>query len=278
MAHVDVNGVTLEYETYGAADKLPVILIMGLSNQLIDWPEPLLTRLAEDYFVVVFDNRDSGFSSKILSGEPYTLYDLAEDTLGLADALGLQRFHVGGFSMGGMISQIIAIEHPERVLSLVSLMSSDGTQHFEAKPHAAQSILASIEYIADPVTRVSTWKELAANYMGSSVYSSAEEVEQGVISALARSYCPDGIARQLVAMEGTPDREISAIKCPTLILHGEEDPCILVKHPEYAHSQIKNSTLKVIPGLGHEFPAPIVNVLTEAILSHLDRASRAAAQ
>jgi pimeloyl-ACP methyl ester carboxylesterase len=269
MAKITVNHVDLEYETYGSSEAEPLLMVMGLSNQLIDWPDALISALSEQFYVVIFDNRDSGLSSKMEPNAEYSLYDLAADTLGLADALDLETFHLAGFSMGGMISQIIAIEQPNRVLSLTSLMSTDGVQHFKSKAVASDAIGQSGVIIESVSDRYECWFDLNKHYRGTGLYSNDHELKEGVIKALDRSYCPDGILRQRKAMEGTPDRDITKIQCPTLIIHGEDDPCILLDHAMSAHKKIQGSTLRIIEGLGHEFPSELTPKLIDLMMSFL---------
>ena len=272
------RGLALEYESHGDPAHPAVILVMGLGMQLVAWPAALVDAIVRKGFrVVVFDNRDIGLSDtgplrehytppskallRYLVFQPfvpaYTLDDLAKDTLALADALGIARFHVAGVSLGGMVAQTIAVLAPERVASLVSIMSNAGPRcaplpelrvlrRFLVRPPAGASDEAKIEHfyvLLKMLGQLDDPEELK---------SLRERMSRG----LDRAYRPDGTARQFVATFAEGDRRaaLARIIAPTLILHGRNDPLVRLPAAYVLKDAIKGSTLEVIERLGHYLP------------------------
>lgn len=269
MPLAKLSNLHIEYQLFGNKDRPVLLLINGLSNQLIDWPDTLINKLSEEFHVVIFDNRDSGLSSQT-PVNLYNLYNLAQDSLELMNHLSIEKFHVLGFSMGGMIAQLLAIDHPSRIQTLTSLMSSDGYQQFDSAPEAQNSLEASSQRTTDLNALAKEWLTYSKSYQGSIIKENIEILTSGIQAALERSYCPEGIQRQLTAIATTPTRDLSHIKCPSLIIHGEDDPCILVKHAKNAHSLVNQSKLIIYPGLGHELPLKLIPDLTDKIISFIN--------
>ncbi|PZG03028.1 alpha/beta hydrolase [Nonomuraea aridisoli] len=236
---------------------------MGLGAQLIQWDEELCRLLVEQgHHVVRFDNRDAGLSTHLhdagvpARGEPapYLLDDMADDAAGLMDALGWSAAHVVGASMGGMIAQTLAIRHPERVLSLTSIMSTPGPGVAPPTEAAMGALLSRPPSDRDGVMdqAVVTW-----SVIGSPGY----ELDRELIRARAglaydRCFDPAGTARQLAAINASGDRTeaLAAVRVPALVLHGEEDPLIPVAGGRATAAAVPGSRLVTYPGMGHDLP------------------------
>jgi len=245
---VRANAIEIEYEAIGPHNGAPMILIMGLAMQLTAWPDEFCHALASRGFRVIrFDNRDAGLSTKmpaigwltttaLLAGAtlrmpvrpPYGLADMASDAVGLMDALHIDRAHIIGASMGGMIAQIVAAEYPERVKSLVSLMSTSGDQ---ALPGPAARVLQALlrpRPRRDPERGIAQTTDFL-RLVGSPGFPTKEsELRTKVERAVRRSYHPDGWARQLIAAQsaGSRAQALRRIRAPTLVMHGANDPII----------------------------------------------------
>lgn len=292
MATTRVNGLELCYQRHGNPHDPCVLLIMGLGMQLIAWPDDFVEGLVEQGLqVVCFDNRDSGLSGKIEAGgrpslllaylknrlglrvrSAYTLDDMADDALGLLDALDIGHAHVIGASMGGMIAQLMAVRAPQRVLSLVSIMSSSGRrglpgptrtarQALMRRPKAGAGRLELIEHMAATV-----------RVLGSPAYPVPEKLQlQRIAAAFDRDHCPDGVLRQMMAIGASGSREalLPTITCPTLVIHGAQDPLIPVACGIDTAALIPGAQLQVIEGMGHNLPPQLIERVLALIDAHL---------
>lgn len=288
MPQVSSNGIFLEYERFGRAGDETILLIMGLGSQLIHWLESLCQDLAgRGYQVIRFDHRDIGLSTKIENGRTpkpasvliaktlgmkspaaYTLEDMADDVVGLLDNLNIDKAHIVGASMGGMIAQLIAGHHPERTLSLTSIMSTTG--HPSLPPSRLSATLALLSKPRDPndpeaiIQRgIKLWKVI-----GSPAHPADDEtLRHKVVSAMERSYYPAGRARHMAASLSARHRRqlLKTISSPALVLHGRDDPLIPVACGIDTARHLQNATLKVIPGMGHDFPEALMPVFADAI-------------
>lgn len=288
---VAANGLELAYEEFGARDAPAIVLIMGLGTQLLGWPDEFCRVLAgEGFRVVRFDNRDIGLSSKIENGgsqdpvqlayvkamlrlpikAPYRLDDMAADALGLLDALAIERAHVVGASMGGMIAQILAARHPQRVASLVSVMSSSGARGL---PNGKLKILLRLgsrpasrepEAIVEHLT--TTMRMIGSPGIQRSREAWADQIRRGV----ERSYYPAGTARQLLAVLASGSREalLHQIAAPSLVVHGDADPLVPLAHGRHTAKCIPGARLEVISGMGHDLPPVLVPRLAGVIAGH----------
>ena len=275
MPSVRANGIQLEYETFGESTSPPLLLIIGLAGQLIFWDEELCKRLAQQgHYVIRYDNRDVGLSSKIeeagvpdlmrtieslMKGEainpPYTIEDMAEDAVGLLDALGIEKAHVCGMSMGGMIAQALAIRHPQRVLSLISIYSTTGNPRLpQPKPDVMQVLLApppeereaNIEF---------TLKVLRT--IAGPGFPFDEEWHRKIAGwAYDRAFYPQGVARQLVAIMAQTNRKsaLASIAVPTLVIHGTADPLVPFECGKDTAEAVPGAEFKIIDGMGHDLP------------------------
>ena len=290
MARAQCNGLEIEYETFGTREDSPILLIMGLSAQMIAWHTDFCQMLASaGHFVVRFDNRDVGLSSKmehlgvpdiaeIMAAlqekkpvrAPYTLSDMALDVLGLMDALDLERAHICGLSMGGMIAQTMAIEHPGRMLSLVSMESTTG----EPGLPAAQPEAGSALFSAPPLDREGYIAHMIRVFRSFAGGSSAfdEEMEKTLIGmAYDRSLYPLGFVRQLAAVLASGGRReaIRSVSVPALVIHGADDPLLPLEHGKDTADAIPHAKLLVVKGLGHGFSYPTLwQGIVEAISEH----------
>jgi len=281
-----VENLNLAYQIYGQQHSQTLVMIQGLSMQLCDWPALLIDKLSSRYRVVVFDNRDIGLSDKLTSAanmdsrvgmfdqeiyfHRYDLFDMAEDTLQLLDYLNIQQCHLLGFSMGGMIAQIVAATSAQRILSLVSLCSSAGQE--EIYPSAQARLAMELSACEQPLSQAIEQQLLSiVAYTGSGYPLCKESCREAVIFSLTRSHCPAGIYRQCLAMRASGDRSelLRAIKAPTLLVHGSEDPCIPLWQAEAAIDLIDNAKLAVIQGLGHDLPDSVIPKLGQLITNHL---------
>ncbi len=291
-----VNGIKLEVEdsasTYPSHLQRPVLLlIMGLGLQLIEWPQALLQELQDaGYRVICFDNRDSGLSSALDHlGKPkltwsllrfqmglelhpaYTVGDMASDTFALLDALGIERAHVLGMSMGGMVAQRMAIAAPRRVLSLCSLMSSSGAKGLPGPTPQVLKAMMQRPGAQDEASVVAHTLQVLQAIASPAYATPPEQLRQHISQAYRRSYRPLGIKRQMLAVMADTTRAalLAQISSPTLVLHGRSDPLVPFACAEDTARRIAGATLLGIEGLGHELPQQAVPPVLAALLPHL---------
>jgi pimeloyl-ACP methyl ester carboxylesterase len=294
MPAIAANGITLEYETYGLESAPPILLVMGLGAQLTLWPIELVEALVERGFRVIrYDNRDIGLSTKFdsagvpdmaaimmaaMSGQkvtvPYSLDDMAVDAVALLDALGIDRAHIVGASMGGMISQLIAINHPEKTLSLTSIMSTTGNPALPQGKPEAMAVLLNRPTTSD-LDVIIEFGMKAARAIGSPAYpADADRLRARVISDFHRSFSPTGAARQMAAIFANGDRRdrLASVTVPTLVVHGEDDPLVPVEGGRDTAANIKGAELLIIPGMGHDLPVELVDQIADAVADVAARA------
>ena len=285
----DVGAVELVYETIGDRSDPPLLLIMGLGMQLIHWDLEFCELLAERGFRVIrFDNRDTGLSTKIrgpvpnvmrlMAGlpvrVPYLLDDMATDTFGLLDHLGIERAHVVGASMGGMIAQTMAIREPRRVLSLGSMLSTTGDRRVGTPKLRVWSILmrrapqdrdAYIAYF----TRI-------FRMIGSPGYPDDDErIRKRAAATYDRCHYPAGTARQLAAVlaSGSRTPALRELDLPTVVIHGESDPLVPLRAGRATAAAIPGAELITIQGMGHDLPKELWPTLVAAIAKNAERAT-----
>jgi pimeloyl-ACP methyl ester carboxylesterase len=274
---IQANGVTLEVEDHGPASGRPLLMIMGLGMQLVAWPMGLVEALVHSGFRVIrYDNRDIGLSQHLTSlGQPnllaqgmrfglglslhpaYTLADLADDAAVLIDALGLGAAHVCGASMGGMIAQHLAVRHPGKVSSLTLMMTTSGARKLPG-PHwkVSQALLKRPPANAPLTVLVAHYMRLY-QLIGSPGYpAEPEALRARVTAALTRSYRPDAVARQMVAILADGDRTplLGQIKAPTQVIHGARDPLVPAAAGHDLVSKIRGAEIDIIDGMGHDLP------------------------
>lgn len=262
------SGIELEFATYGTAGDPALLLVNGFTSQMIVWPPELLDALVgQGLFVIVYDNRDVGLSTKA-EGQSYTLGDMAADGIGLLDDLGVARAHVAGVSMGGMIVQMMAIEHAERVASLTSIMSAPGDPRYGQPSEQARDVLLT----APPADRAAFIEQsLAAEVWASKRYFSPEACRARAAAQYDRMFYPEGSSRQLAAIYATGDRSdrLRALDVPTLVIHGRDDTLISPSGGERTAELIPGSRYLLVSDMGHDLPVELVGVFAEAIGGHV---------
>jgi pimeloyl-ACP methyl ester carboxylesterase len=289
MKRAEANGVELAFEEFGPASHEVILLIAGLGTQMLRWTDPFCLELAgRGYRVIRFDNRDAGCSTHIshrappdfgalaatlLAGRtpdvPYTLDDMAADTVGLLDALSIDRAHVVGRSMGGMIAQVMACEHSERVASLTSIMSSTGNP---ALPPPAPDAMAMMTRPApDPVSDEAGYlaHSLAfARRLAGGRYPFDEAAKRRLIlEEVRRAHDRGGFGRQMAAIAVSGDRRarLATVTAPTLVIHGTDDPLFLPACGEDTAASIPQARFMLMEGMGHDLPPELHGTVAQAI-------------
>ena len=284
------NGIDITYEDKGAKDAPAILLVMGLGGQLTLWPDEFVDALvAHGFRVIRYDNRDVGLSTRFDdAGVPnlkwmfvkaalklpirsaYTLADMAADGMALLDHLGIERAHIVGASMGGMIAQHIAARYPDRVLSLTSVMSTTGNPRLPRAQKEAMRVLANRPMGGDAEAMIA-YSVNAARVIGSPAYPAAEDrLQRRVRSDYERGWYPQGVARQMAAIVADGDRRpmLKGIKAPTLVIHGEADPLVPIAGGRDTAANIPGARLVTIAGMGHDLPLALVDTLADAIAAH----------
>lgn len=270
MPRLKANGIEIEYETFGDPDAPPLLLIGGLGSQLLSWDEAFCEQLRDrGFYVVRYDNRDAGLSTKMeAAGEPdlmaaftgspnpaYQLDDLADDAVGVLDGLGIGISHIVGVSMGGFIAQLVAINHPDRVLSLTSIMSGPGGSDAVApKPEGAEVLMRVPPATREGRIEHGLWVRKALK--GSAdPFDEAAELKR-VEMSYNRSYYPVGTGRQLVAILAAESRleKLSHVKAPTLVIHGTDDVLVPVENGRSVAAAVPGARLLEVEGMGHNLP------------------------
>jgi pimeloyl-ACP methyl ester carboxylesterase len=287
-----VGGLKLCYETFGAPHAPPLLLIMGLGSQMILWDEEFCRRLAErGFWVIRFDNRDVCRSTilrdstvprqwQLATRDPraaaYTLDEMADDVAGLLDHLDLRAAHVVGASMGGMIAQLLAINHPDRVLSLVSIMSTTGNRNVgRPRPRVALRLLRSAPRDRDGYIdqHLETYRQI-----GSKVFAFEEERKRERAGrCYDRGIHPAGSARQMAAIVTAPDRTsaLGGVRAPTAVIHGDRDPLVDISGGRATAEAIPNAKLVTMNGMGHDLPQELWSQVIDTVV---ETASRVAAR
>ncbi|MEM7092933.1 MAG: alpha/beta hydrolase [Actinomycetota bacterium] len=288
MAQASVNGIEIAYEVEGSGP--PLLLVMGLGGQLTDWPEAFVAQLAERFTVVRFDNRDAGLStissappperSAFLKAlfrprsvdAPYRLADMADDAAALMRHLDLGPTHVVGMSMGGMIAQLLALDHGDRVASLCSIMSHTGNPRTgrpaprimrllarRVEPSRESAVEASLAFFAEIGGR--DWDR--------------DEHRQRAEQSVARAFNPAGILRQSLAIATAPDRtgRLADVGAPTLVVHGLDDTLVVPSGGVATTKAIPGSRLLMFPAMGHDIPSTRHREIVDAIAANADRSS-----
>jgi pimeloyl-ACP methyl ester carboxylesterase len=291
MPKANVNNIQIEYETIGDHNSKPLLLIAGLGSQLLAWSNEICESLANSgFFVIRFDNRDVGLSTKLVGagipdfteintaytrGErpkvPYTLEDMAGDAVGVLDALNIAKAHICGASMGGMIAQVFAYRYPSRVLSLTVIMSTTGNPKLpQAKPEIMAQFFAPVPSEREAYIEESVRRDRLI--YGTYTYDEDQGREYRT-KEYDRCYYPEGVIRQLAAMAipGNIKPEISAIRAPTLIIHGSEDPFYPVEAGKEIATTIPKAELLILDGMGHSFPREIVPRIVNAIVANSNK-------
>lgn len=291
MSRVSANGIELEYESLGDQAAPVILLIMGLGMQLVSWPDPFCEALvARGFRVIRFDNRDSGLSTHIAARKrpsllrtivgsavglppqvPYTLEDMADDSAALLDALGIESAHIVGASMGGMIAQLLAARHPQRVASLTSIMSSSGNPRYSRpKLHAIRALLSKPAAGGNPESVIEHYIHLFGVIGSPGFPTEREQLRRQIVAGVRRAYHPAGTVNQLLAVIASGDRRriLKRIDTPTLVLHGDADPLVPLAAGRDTARHIAGARLQVIEGMGHDLAPGVQAILVDAIANH----------
>lgn len=288
---VSSNGIQMHYEDWGHPDHPVVLMVCGMSTQLIYWPTAMVEHFVDQGFRVIrFDNRETGLTDrstvkamppivrsfvKSKLGLPikaaYNLHTLVEDAVGLLDALQIDKAHWLGFSMGGMISQLAAAHHPQRVLSLTSIMSSTNDRDLPSPKLMTLLNLfmpplgSTDEHVADAIVRV-LWNLRSPDYV-----HSKRELREFAYKIMQRSRRPFAGPMHMMAIMATGGfgHELNNVIAPSLIIHGADDPLVRLAGGKRSAQCIANSQLIVIPGMGHDFPAKLLPRLNAEITAHI---------
>ena len=285
----EVNDIEIVFDTFGDLNKSPILLIMGLGAQMIDWKDGFCERLASrGYWVIRYDNRDAGLSTKFddagvpnmmqmlvasSQGEtlesPYMIKDMVDDGVGLLDVLKIERAHVIGVSMGGMIAQSMAIHYPARIASLISIMSSTGERDLPPPTPEALAILTTPR----PTDRegyiersIEGWRMLS----GPKFPPVETDVREHAGLKFDRGIHPAGVARQMAAILASGGRResLKSVTIPTLVIHGDADPLVPVEGGVDTAEAIPGAKLMIIEGMGHYLPIELWPQLIDAIVLH----------
>ena len=295
MPTVEANGLTLAYEEEGDPAGPPLVMVMGLGVNLRFWPDELCALLAARGFRVIrFDNRDAGLSTKLdhlgtpniaLAAVKYALHlplkakymigDMARDTVAFMDALGIDRAHLVGASMGGMIAQNVAADFPQRVATLTSIMSTTGCRSLPGPAARARRALLSAPAKPGDIEGGTVRLMKVMRAIGSRSLPADEAWLRGFCERnVRRSDHAPGAARQLMAIVASGDRSevVKRIKAPTLVIHGAEDPLVRPKCGEATAEAIRAgggaAVLEIVPGMGHDMPLPLLPRIVERIAAH----------
>lgn len=288
MPQVSANGIQIEYDSFGDPAHPPLLLIAGLGRQLVFWDEEFCRSLAErGFYVIRFDNRDTGLSTKfesagvpdtmaiynsLMQGEevkvPYILDDMADDSAGLLDAIGIDKAHICGVSMGAAITQIIGYRHPDRVLSLIPVMGTTGNPELPLPSQEAMDMLLSpapeerSAYIEHTVKIMKT-------FWGKFVFDE-DEARQKAALEYDRCFYPQGLTRQLAAIfvHGNRKPMLASVTAPTLVIHGSEDPVVPVEGGRDTAEAIEGARIRIIEGMGHSLPRDVWPKIVDSITDH----------
>jgi pimeloyl-ACP methyl ester carboxylesterase len=292
MARLKVNGLEIEYEVHGDRKNPPLLLIMGLGAQLITWDDGFVDELVKrGFYVIRYDNRDSGLSTKMESAGPadiaaayagdrqpaYTLDDLADDAVGVLDALHIPSAHIVGASMGGFIAQLVAINHPDHTLSLTSIMSGPGGHDaIPPTPEAGAFLVRAPGPTRNEIITLGVESRRVLAGVDNPFDFDAERVK--VERAYDRSYYPLGFGRQLVAILASHTRipALRSVKVPTLVVHGADDPLVPPENGRRVAGAVPGARYLEFAGAGHNLPPSTWSDVADAIAETARQASPAA--
>lgn len=285
MPTARLEDVEIYYETHGDPEGVPLLLVIGIGNQLTTWPDEFCQGFVDrEFFVIRFDHRDTGYSTRFADSEfdigsalegassgqpiqpPYTLSDMAADTVGILDDLGFQRSHILGVSMGGMIAQTVAIEHPERVLSLTSMSANTGA------PGIGLPSAEAMEALLAP-TPESREARVEQSVRSRRIWATPEFFDEDLTRQhFERSFdrggdSGAGTTRHAAAILAAPDRDpdLALLDLPTLVVHGDQDALVDPSGGQRTAEVVPDAELLLIEGMGHDLPPPYWPQIIEAV-------------
>jgi len=289
-SYIRANGIDICHELSGPEDGIPLVIIQGFGTQMTSWPDAYHRRFADSGFRVIrFDNRDVGLSQKfhgiipdnaatakaIAEGHkpdvPYTLNDMADDVAALIDALGFTSVHVSGASMGGMIAQLMAIRHPGKTRSLISLMSTTSDPSLPRSDPKAQAALMQKPPGEDKASVVEHTLKMRAVNASPGYPEDQDELRQRIADNYDRSYYPEGVLRQWAAIMASPPRTevLKKLNCRTLVIHGEDDLLIRPDAGRHTAECIRGAELNLVPGWGHNMPIRAVDAIAGPMMDFM---------
>lgn len=292
---INANGINIAYELSGPADGIPLVIIQGFGTQMTSWPDVYHLKFAANGFRVIrFDNRDVGLTQKfdgiipdiaanakaIAEGRapvvPYTLNDMADDVAALVEALGFQSVHVSGASMGGMIAQLVAIRHPEKTRSLISLMSTTSDPSLPRSDPKAQVALMQKPPAEDKHSVVEHTLKMRAVNASPGYPDDQDELRQRIADNYDRSYYPEGALRHWAAIMASPPRTemLKKLNCRALVVHGEDDLLIRPEAGRHTAACIRGAELKLIPGWAHNMPILAVDAVAGPMMDFMRRVEK----
>ena len=297
MPQIEANGLTFEYDEHGHRGDPPMLLIMGLGAQMTLWPIELVEALAgRGFHVIRYDNRDIGLSQKFDGAKvpgltwhiirkrlgfpprvPYTLSDMAADASGVLDALDVESAHVVGASMGGMIAQLVAVNHPDKVRSLTSVFSTTGHAKLPQAEKDAIKVLTTRPTSMEEEVLVEHGIKVQQAIGSPGYEADPDRQRERVLENVRRSVYPEGLVRQMAAIIDDGDRtaRLKGVKAPTLVLHGEDDPLVKVECGHATAEAIAGAKIKTYPGWGHDLPLELVDPIADVIAEHARQAEPA---
>jgi len=275
MPRATVDGIDLEYDTFGDASAAPLLLINGLGAQMIGWDDAFCHLLASRGFHVIrFDNRDVGLST--WPSDPYTLEDMADDAAALLDALGIRAAHVVGASMGGFIAQLVALNHAEKVLTLTSIMSGpNGKEQLQPTDEARALLLAPAPQTREE--RIEMGLLAKRKLLGPADPFDEPYERARIVAAVDRAYNPAGFVRQLQAIAAAQGRleRLQSLRVPTLVVHGDADILVPVENGRLVATAIPGARLVEIQGMGHDVPRRVWEQVADEIAALARQAATA---
>ncbi|MGD0189225.1 MAG: alpha/beta hydrolase [Rhizomicrobium sp.] len=292
MTQIRANGISIEYEETGPKDGVPFLLIMGFGSQLTSWPREFREGLANGGLrVIMFDNRDVGLTQKwdgripdmraameaVAAGNapvvPYTLADMAADAAALLDALGIDSAHIAGASMGGMIAQLVALDHPQKARSLISIFSTTGDPSLPRSSPEAQAALMTPPSATDRATVIAHSLKGRRAYASSAYPFDEERLGALVGASYDRSYYPQGSQRQYAAILASPPRteRLKRLHIPALVLHGSVDTLIRPEAGRHTAQCIPGAEYHELEGWGHDLPLGVLPTLFDLILPFVEK-------
>lgn len=273
MPHIAANGIDLYYDEFGDPADPALVLMSGLGAQLLNYPDEwCLAFVDRGLRVVRFDNRDAGLSTHLAEGDTYSFSDMAADVVGLLDGLGIDRAHVWGSSLGGMVAQTMAIEHRERVRSLISVQSTTGEAGVgDPDPDALGALLAVLAPAVDRADAIDKSVRQSEVLINNPEITDVTYLRHRAEQNYDRAYDPAGSGRQLNALMSAPPRVdgLRALDVPTLVIHGDRDPLIGIDGGRRTAELIPGATFLEVPGMGHDLTPVFWSVYTDAVVRHV---------